>query len=56
MSFIRSLFFFSAGSVYGVYIAQNYSVPDVRKLFKTAVIIARVYEENYRKKPSDEDK
>ncbi|MCO5576647.1 hypothetical protein L7F22_030462 [Adiantum nelumboides] len=55
MAMMRGAWAFCAGGVYGVYIAQNYNVPDVGKLFRTAMLIARIYEENYRKKPPRED-
>lgn len=40
------------GAVIGVYVAQNYDVPNVRKLYKTGLEMARHIEENYRKDPS----
>ncbi|KAG9141165.1 hypothetical protein Leryth_001651 [Lithospermum erythrorhizon] len=33
----------------GMYIAQNYNVPDIQKLFNTGLVIAKHLEENYRK-------
>ena len=37
------------GFVYGIYVAQNYNVPDVKKLMNTGIFMAKVIEENYRK-------
>lgn len=37
------------GTAFGVYLAQNYNVPDARKLYNTGVLIAKHLEENYRK-------
>ena len=53
---IRSSFSFIAGTVCGIYIAQNYNVPNIRKLGNTALFMAKVMEEKYRKpKKSDDD-
>ena len=49
MGIIRSCFSFIAGTVCGVYLAQNYQVPNVTKLADTALFMAKVIEENYRK-------
>lgn len=44
------------GTVFGVYLAQNYSVPNVQKLFNTGLLIGKHIEENYRKpKKPDSD-
>lgn len=37
------------GTAFGVYVAQNYNVPNVQKLFNTGLLIAKHIEENYRK-------
>ncbi|KAL6979739.1 hypothetical protein U1Q18_021395 [Sarracenia purpurea var. burkii] len=56
MGLIRSSFSFMAGTVFGVYIAQNYNVPNIQKLIKTGLVFAKHIEENYRKpKKRDED-
>ncbi|MCO5564432.1 hypothetical protein L7F22_018093 [Adiantum nelumboides] len=57
MGFIRSTFSFLMGTVVGVYVAQNYDVPNVRKLYHTGLSMARQVEESHRKdgpkKPDD---
>jgi len=57
MGIFRSGFSFIAGTVCGVYIAQNYQVPNVTKLADTALFMAKVVEEKYRKpnKRDDDD-
>ncbi|XP_027344852.1 uncharacterized protein LOC113857252 [Abrus precatorius] len=49
MGIIRSCFSFIAGTVFGVYLAQNYQVPNLRKVADTAVVEAKQVEEKYRK-------
>ncbi|KAL4286271.1 hypothetical protein AHAS_Ahas19G0069500 [Arachis hypogaea] len=49
MGIIRSCFSFIAGTVCGIYVAQNYKVPNVAKLADTALFMAKVVEETYRK-------
>uniref|UniRef100_A0A6N2KT78 Uncharacterized protein n=1 Tax=Salix viminalis TaxID=40686 RepID=A0A6N2KT78_SALVM len=39
----------TGGTVFGVYVAQNYNVPNVKKIANTGLIIAKHFEENYRK-------
>ncbi|TKY64644.1 hypothetical protein E2542_SST14542 [Spatholobus suberectus] len=49
MGIIRSCFSFIAGTVFGVYMAQSYQVPDVKKEADTALLQAKQVEEKYRK-------
>ncbi|KAK2975829.1 hypothetical protein RJ640_022846 [Escallonia rubra] len=49
MGFIRNNFIFISGTVCGIYIAQNYNVPNIRKLGNTAVFLVKQIEEKYRK-------
>ncbi|KAL7583861.1 uncharacterized protein LOC111901626 [Lactuca sativa] len=57
MGIIRSSFPFMLGTVCGVYIAQNYNVPNINKLADCAVSMAKQMEQRYRKpkKPDDDD-
>ncbi|KAM5572868.1 hypothetical protein ABKV19_012759 [Rosa sericea] len=56
MGFIRSTFSFLTGTVVGVYVAQNYNVPNIDKLAKTFLLIGKHLEETYRKpKKRDSD-
>ncbi|KAK6918566.1 Short transmembrane mitochondrial protein 1 [Dillenia turbinata] len=55
MAIIRSAFSFMLGTVCGVYIAQNYKVPDIKKLSNTGIFFAKHIEENYRKPNSKKD-
>ncbi|KAF4385409.1 hypothetical protein G4B88_005741 [Cannabis sativa] len=44
------------GTCCGVYIAQNYNVPNIKKVANTALFMAKHVEEKYRKpKKKDED-
>lgn len=44
------------GTFFGVYIAQNYNVPNINKLYKSGLVIAKQMEQNYRKpKKRDDD-
>nr|ABK20880.1 unknown [Picea sitchensis] len=49
MPIIRSSFQFIAGTAFGIYLAQNYNVPNIQKLINTGLLMAKHYEENYRK-------
>ncbi|OIW04677.1 hypothetical protein TanjilG_07812 [Lupinus angustifolius] len=49
MGITRSYFSFIAGTVCGVYLAQNYDVPNIRKLADSALLTAKAFEEKYRK-------
>ena len=57
MGIITRSFPFIAGTVCGIYIAQNYNVPNIRKLANDALSKARQTEQKYRKpkKPDDDD-
>ncbi|XP_004307815.1 PREDICTED: uncharacterized protein LOC101305514 [Fragaria vesca subsp. vesca] len=56
MGIIKSSFSFILGGFTGVYLAQNYAVPNIKKLADTAVFMAKQIEEKYRKpKKKDED-
>ncbi|KAL3737980.1 hypothetical protein ACJRO7_019501 [Eucalyptus globulus] len=56
MGLIRSCFSFLTGTAFGVYLAQNYNVPNIKKLTETGLVIAKHIEENYRKpKKRDDD-
>lgn len=45
MGFIGSTFSFMVGTICGVYIAQNYSVPNIRKLTDSGFVMAKHIEE-----------
>ncbi|KAL3814942.1 hypothetical protein ACJIZ3_016216 [Penstemon smallii] len=49
MGMMRRSFTFVAGTLFGLYIAQNYSVPNVSKLFNYGFVMAKHLEETYRK-------
>jgi uncharacterized membrane protein len=56
MGLFRGSFTLLVGMGCGVYIAQNYNVPNVKKLFNTYVFLAKHIEETYRKpKKKDDD-
>ncbi|XP_019100456.1 PREDICTED: uncharacterized protein LOC109132707 [Camelina sativa] len=54
MGIIKSCFSFMVGSAFGVYLAQNYNVPNIRKLTNTGIVVAKHVEENYRKPKKDD--
>lgn len=51
MGIVRSAFSFWLGTGFGIYLAQNYDVPNLKKLASTGLLIARHLEETYRKPP-----
>ncbi|CAK9181944.1 unnamed protein product, partial [Ilex paraguariensis] len=55
MGIIKTSFSFMTGTVFGVYIAQIYNVPNIHKLVNSALLIAKHIEENYRKPKKRED-
>ena len=59
MGIIKSCFSFVSGTLVGVYVAQNYSVPNIKRLTDAAVFMAKTIEQSYRKpdnKPRDDDR
>ncbi|XP_021738148.1 uncharacterized protein LOC110732771 [Chenopodium quinoa] len=54
---IRSSLSFIVGTVFGVYVAQNYNVPNMRKLADTGMAMFNHLEQTYRKpkKRGEED-
>ncbi|RAL52224.1 hypothetical protein DM860_016073 [Cuscuta australis] len=55
MGIIRNNFIFISGTLCGIYIAQNYNVPNIRKTIEAALFKAKVVEEKYRKPPNPGD-
>ena len=55
MGVIKSSFSFMVGAAFGVYVAQNYNVPNINKLAGTALVIAKHMEQTYRKPKKDDD-
>ncbi|XP_038999297.1 uncharacterized protein LOC120124790 [Hibiscus syriacus] len=55
MGIIRSSFSFIVGTVCGIYVAQNYNVPNIKKLADTALFMAKHAEEKYRKPKNRDD-
>ncbi|XP_072985766.1 uncharacterized protein [Typha latifolia] len=56
MGIFRSSFSFLVGTGCGIYIAQNYDIPNIKNLVNTWVFKAKQIEETYRKpKKKDED-
>ncbi|XP_010258967.1 PREDICTED: uncharacterized protein LOC104598543 [Nelumbo nucifera] len=57
MGIIKSSFSFLVGMACGVYIAQNYSAPNIKKVTHTGLLKAKQIEETYRKpkKRNDDD-
>ncbi|CAG7887602.1 unnamed protein product [Brassica rapa] len=55
MGIVRRSFSFLTGTACGIYIAQNYKVPNINKLAHCAVSIAKELEKGYRKPESSDD-
>ncbi|KAH1114973.1 hypothetical protein J1N35_008351 [Gossypium stocksii] len=55
MGIIKSSFSFIVGTVCGVYVAQNYNVPNIKKLADTALFMVKHVEEKYRKPKNRDD-
>ncbi|VVA94318.1 unnamed protein product [Arabis nemorensis] len=55
MGIIRSSFPFLMGTVSGIYIAQNYNVPNIKQLANCTVSKAKQLEQRYRKPKSRDD-
>ncbi|EAY85371.1 hypothetical protein OsI_06750 [Oryza sativa Indica Group] len=55
MGLFKGSFTFMVGMGCGVYVAQNYNVPNIKKLFNTYVFMAKHIEETYRKPKKDDD-
>ncbi|XP_019058008.1 PREDICTED: uncharacterized protein LOC109116620 [Tarenaya hassleriana] len=49
MGLIRRSFSFIAGTVFGIYVAQNYNVPNLKKIADSTFSTAKQVEEKYRK-------
>ncbi|KAL2892479.1 Short transmembrane mitochondrial protein 1 [Bienertia sinuspersici] len=58
MGIIRTSFVFSMGAIWGIYLAQSYNVPDVKKCADNFLYKAKRIEEMHRKttKSSEKDK
>lgn len=55
MGLFRGSFTLLVGMGCGIYVAQNYNVPNIKKLFNTYVFLAKHIEETYRKPKKDDD-
>lgn len=49
MGFLQSTFSLLIGTGCGIYIAQNYDVPNIKKLMRSLVGKAKEVEESYKK-------
>ncbi|KAL3834626.1 hypothetical protein ACJIZ3_009362 [Penstemon smallii] len=56
MGIITRSFSLIAGTMFGIYIAQNYNVPNIKKVVNETLFTAKKVEEKYRKpkKPGDD--
>ena len=55
MGFIRTTFTFLVGTLLGVYMCQNYNIPDIRRFADSDLVMVKQIEETY-PKPKSEDK
>ena len=49
MGIIKTTFSFMVGTLCGIYIAQNYNIPNIRKVANSGLVMANHIEETYRK-------
>jgi len=56
MGLIRSSFSFMFGTLSGIYIAQNYNVPNIKKLAEFGLSMAKQMEETHRKPSNKKDR
>ncbi|KAB5526927.1 hypothetical protein DKX38_020774 [Salix brachista] len=56
MGLIRSSFSFMFGTLSGIYIAQSYNVPNIKKLAVSGLFMAKQMEETYRKPDKKKDR
>ncbi|KAK4256404.1 hypothetical protein QN277_009276 [Acacia crassicarpa] len=54
MGIIRSSLSFITGTIFGVYLAQSYQLPNIKKLTETATFMAEEIEKKYRKPKKEE--
>ena len=56
MGFLKSTFSLLIGTGCGIYIAQNYEVPNIKKLMWTLMGKAKEFEESYKKQGNGKNK
>ncbi|EFJ12290.1 hypothetical protein SELMODRAFT_124561 [Selaginella moellendorffii] len=55
MGLIRSGFSFTLGTLFGIYLAQNYNIPNVQGIVNVGLVMAKQIERAYRKRGKDEE-
>jgi hypothetical protein len=55
MGFIKSTFSLLIGTGCGIYIAQNYNVPNIKRFIKSLMGEVKVLEESYKKDDGNKD-